>query len=190
MREGFTIERTKAALLVIDMVKYFCHETSRACVGEPNMLISSVVRLVNAFVTARRPVVYTRHIDVSTTRNMMIKWWQENISPRDPLSELIEEIDTSMGMVLIKHQYDAFFRTRLERFLRQKRVEQVVICGVLTNLCCETTARSAFMRGFEVYFTDDATRTYSRAMHDATLANLGYGFAQIVQTADVLAALK
>jgi bifunctional isochorismate lyase/aryl carrier protein len=190
MREGFTIERNRAALLVIDMMKYFCDETSSACVGEPNMLIAGVVRLVNAFVKARRPVVYTRHIDVSTKRNMMVKWWQENISPRDPLSELIDELETSKGTVLIKHQYDAFFRTRLERFLLHKRVEQVVICGVLTNLCCETTARSAFMRGFEVYFTDDATRTYTRAMHDATLLNLGYGFATIVQTADVLAVME
>lgn len=110
--------------------------------------------------------------------------------PDNPLGEFIDDLDTSKGMVLIKHQYDAFARTRLERFLLQKRVEQVVICGVLTNLCCETTARSAFMRGFEVYFTDDATRTYTRAMHDATLLNLGYGFATIVQTADVLQAME
>ncbi len=190
MREGFQIERKRAALLVIDMMKYFCDETSSACVGDPNMLIASVVRLVDAFVKARRPVVYTRHLDVSTGRNMMMKWWQENILSNNPLSEIIDEFDTSKGTVLIKHQYDAFSKTRLERVLLQKRVGQVVICGVLTNLCCETTARSAFMRGFEVYFTDDATRTYTRAMHDATLLNLGYGFATIVQTADVLKAVE
>ena len=190
MREGFQIERKRAALLVIDMMKYFCDETSSACVGQPSTLISSVVRLVDSFVKARRPVVYTRHLDVSTNRNMMMKWWQENILPSNPLSELIDELDTSRGMVLIKHQYDAFSKTRLERVLMQKRVEQVVICGVLTNLCCETTARSAFMRGFEVYFTDDATRTYTKAMHDATLLNLGYGFATIVRTTDVLKTME
>lgn len=189
MKEGFTIKRTEAALLVIDMMKYFCDETSSACVGEPKMLINNVTRLVDAFVSARRPVVYTRHLDVSTRRNMMPKWWAYQILPDDPLSEIIDGLDVSKGTVVIKHQYDAFYGTRLERLLLQRRVGQVVVCGVLTNCCCETTARSAFMRGFEVLFTDDATRTYTRAMHDASLLNLGYAFASIVQTADVLQAL-
>ena len=62
MREGFQIERKKAALLVIDMMKYFCDETSSACVGQPSTLINSVVRLINSFVKARRTSISKRSL--------------------------------------------------------------------------------------------------------------------------------
>ena len=69
-------------------------------------------------------------------------------------------------------------------------MRQVVVCGVLTNLCCETTARSAFMRGFEVYFLEDGTATFSEEMHEAALLNLGYGFAILTKIDDVIRALE
>ena len=70
--------------------------------------------------------------------------------------------------------------------LQRKKVKQVVITGVLTHLCCETTARSAFMRGFEVFFTIDATATYNKDFHISTLLNLSHGFALPVLTQEVL----
>jgi len=51
------------------------------------------------------------------------------------------------------------------------------VAGVMTNLCCETTAREAFVRGFRVFFSVDATATSSVDLHEATLKNLAYGFA-------------
>jgi len=62
----------------------------------------------------------------------------------------------------------------------------VVICGVMTHLCCETTARSAFMRGFEVFFTVDGTATYTEAFHRASLLNLSHGFAVPVLVENIL----
>jgi bifunctional isochorismate lyase / aryl carrier protein len=47
----------------------------------------------------------------------------------------------------------------------------------MTHLCCETTARSAFMRGFEVFFTMDGTATYNEQLHRASLLTLSHGFA-------------
>jgi bifunctional isochorismate lyase/aryl carrier protein len=46
----------------------------------------------------------------------------------------------------------------------------------MTNICCETTARSAFVRGFEVFFAIDGTATYSEEHHLATIMNFSYGF--------------
>nr|CAD1836222.1 unnamed protein product [Ananas comosus var. bracteatus] len=51
---------------------------------------------------------------------------------------------------------------------------------VMTNLCCETTAREAFVRGFRVFFSADATATANRELHEATLKNMAYGFAYLV----------
>lgn len=59
-------------------------------------------------------------------------------------------------------------------------VEEVIVIGVMTNLCCETTAREAFVRGYRVFFSTDATATVSGELHDAALMNLAYGFAYLV----------
>jgi isochorismate hydrolase len=60
----------------------------------------------------------------------------------------------------------------------------------MTHLCCETTARSAFIHGFEVFFTIDGTATYTEAHHRATLLNLANGFATPVLVAELLAACQ
>ena len=60
-----------------------------------------------------------------------------------------------------------------------------MIAGVLTHLCCETTARSAFVRGFKVFFTVDGTATYYEDFHRATLLNLSHGFAVPVLVDDI-----
>ncbi|KAM0923587.1 hypothetical protein ACQ4PT_005428 [Festuca glaucescens] len=70
--------------------------------------------------------------------------------------------------------------TGLEETLRGMGVDEVIVAGVMTNLCCETTARDAFVRGFRVFFSADATATASRDLHEATLVNMAYGFAYIV----------
>jgi nicotinamidase-related amidase len=62
-------------------------------------------------------------------------------------------------IIIDKNRYSAFWRTGLDEFLRSKNVEDVVIAGVLTNCCCETTARDAFMRDYRVFFVSDATAT-------------------------------
>ena len=92
-------------------------------------------------------------------------------------------------MVIEKSQYDAFHQTRLEEMLLERRISQVIVCGVMTHLCCETTARSAFMRGFEVFFAIDGTATYNEAFHRATLLNLAHGFAAPVLIEEIIAAL-
>jgi nicotinamidase-related amidase len=108
---------------------------------------------------------------------MMRKWWPKLLIEGSPESRLPQELESSRGIHIEKHQYDAFYDTALEEILHEKNIGQLVISGVMTNVCCETTARSAFVRGFEVFFTIDGTATYSEEHHIATLTNLSYGFA-------------
>jgi len=68
--------------------------------------------------------------------------------------------------------YDAFHDTNLCELLSCAGVSTVLIGGVLTNLCCETTARSAFVRDFNVLFLTDGTAARHSYMHDATLINI------------------
>jgi bifunctional isochorismate lyase/aryl carrier protein len=183
MKEAFELKKDTAALLIIDMQKFFRDKESDAQVPGMNQLVPKIKNLIEVFNKDNRPIIFTRHIDSDDKDNLMLRWWKEQIREDDELSQVIEDFDTNRGEVIIKHQYDAFLYTDLEEILKKKKIKQVVVCGVLTNICCETTARSAFMRGFEVYFVTDATATYKKEMHDAALLNLSYGFA-VLKTCD------
>lgn len=89
-----------------------------------------------------------------------------------------------------KDRYDAFLHTDLEAILRNAKISTVVITGTMTNLCCETTARSAFNRDFRVYFPTDGNATLTAEMHEASVLNLQYGFAQITTIDDLRRALE
>jgi ureidoacrylate peracid hydrolase len=57
--------------------------------------------------------------------------------------------------IVTKHRYDAFLNTDLDLILRANRVDTVVLCGVATNVCVETTARAAFVRDYYVVVAED-----------------------------------
>ncbi len=123
------------------------------------------------------PIILTRHLNTQDDANLMAKWWRDSITKEDILNEIIPELNHQGAIVIKKAQYDAFYQTALEDLLKEKGITQVVITGVMTHLCCETTARSAFVRGFTVFFPIDGTATYNEDFHWATLLNLSHGFA-------------
>jgi len=65
--------------------------------------------------------------------------------------------ESELEHIIVKHKYDAFFETPLDAVLRFHKVDTVIISGTATNACCESTARSAFMRDYNVIFLSDLT---------------------------------
>ena len=183
---GLRFQPEVAALLVLDMQHYFLDEGSHAFIPSAPAIISGIAALVDAFRQVGRPVIYTRHVNVPEDAGMMARWWNDLIKPRSAHSQLALPVDPSHVTILEKTQYDAFHRTYLERTLRELKTEQVVICGVMTHLCCESTARAAFMHGFEVFFTVDGTATYNEALHRASMLTLSHGFAIPVLVDEIL----
>ena len=90
-------------------------------------------------------------------------------------------------VIVTKHRYGAFENTDLDLVLRSNRIKSVIITGVATNVCCETTARQAFMKDYYVLFTSDCCATYSQAQHDATLFNIDQFFGQVVTSDEIMA---
>jgi len=180
----------QSALLVLDMQRYFLENSSHAYVPSAQAIIPGIGELIQEYTMRSLPIIFTRHVNSAQNAKLMVKWWKESIHEANPLSEIIEELHVSNGIVLTKSQYDAFYDTSLEDILKKNRVNQVVICGVMTHLCCETTARSAFMRGFEVFFTVDGTATYNENFHLATLLNLSHGFATAALVSELLTSLR
>ena len=180
----------KAALLVLDMQNYFLDFDSHAFVPSAPAIIPGINKLIEAFTSAMRPMIATRHLNTAEDAGMMSKWWRDLITPQTAYSQYIKAFDSRNFIQINKTQYDAFHQTDLEEILCQHDVEQVVITGVMTHLCCETTARSAFMRGFEVFFAVDGTATYNEELHRASLLTLSHGFAVPVSVGEILEAVK
>lgn len=179
----------QAALVILDMQKYFCSEVSHAFVPSSVAIIEGINRIARAFSDHGRPVIVTRHVNTQADAGRMSAWWHELLTEDNPLSRLIDELQCDGAVCLDKCQYDAFYRTPLADMLIERSVRQIVVCGVMTHLCCETTARSAFMRGFDVFFAINGTATYNEAFHRATLLNLSHGFAVPVLIEEIIAGM-
>ncbi len=167
------IPANETVLLVLDMQRYFLAEDSHAFIPSAPAIIPKINELTSVF----NNVILTRHLNTKKDAGMLAGWWRDLIEAGDPLSELDPRLDSSRGRVIVKTQYDAFFGTDLEKDLQDSGTRSLVICGVMTHLCCETTARSAFVRGLQVILPVDATATYTEELHRATLLTLSHGFA-------------
>ena len=187
-RPHLELDPSRSALLVIDMLRYFSHPAGRSFLPATTAIIPRIQSLVEAWRRLRRPVVFTRHAHRGKEDlGMLGRFFSDYIRLGEPDSELIEELSPIEGeAVLRKTTYDAFLGTELESQLRSHRVEQVVITGVLTHMCCETTARSAFCRGFEVYLPIDALASSSLNRHLGSLFSLADAVGVIMTTAEVL----
>ncbi len=89
--------------------------------------------------------------------------------------------------IVTKHRYSAFYNTDLDTILRANGIRTVVLTGVVTNVCVETTAREAFVRDYYVAVVKDGTAAYSQADHDMTLLNIDRFFGEVTSIADLQA---
>jgi ureidoacrylate peracid hydrolase len=87
---------------------------------------------------------------------------------------------------VVKHKYDAFFETDLDAILRNNRVDTVIIVGTATNVCCESTARSAFFRDYNVAFPSDCNASFDDSMHEATLKTIDMFFGRVMTTDELI----
>lgn len=89
-----------------------------------------------------------------------------------------------------KNTYDAFLNTDLTALLEEQSIDRVVVCGVMTDCCCDTTARSAFNRGYETWLVSDACGSANKMQHEAGLRGFGFAFGEVLTTAEAIESLK
>lgn len=185
-----SFDPSHSALLILDMQSYFLDPGSHAYIPSAEAIVPGLTNLINSYYKKNLPVIFTQHLNTPQDAGSMGRWWKDLIRVDDPSSAIIPAFDFSNRLVLRKSQYDAFYETDLESLLNKRDINQVIISGVMTHLCCETTARSAFMRGLEVFFLIDGTATYNKEHQLATLVNLGHGFANLVLVSEILEELE
>jgi ureidoacrylate peracid hydrolase len=91
---------------------------------------------------------------------------------------------------VVKHKYDAFWETDLDAILRNSGVDTVIVAGTATNICCESTARSAFFRDYQVVFVSDCTASFDQGMHDAALKTIDVFFGRVMTTDEALVEMQ
>ena len=171
------------ALLVVDMQNGFCHpEGSFARIGMGLEGAEAAVRnAAVAVAQARRaalPVVFTRHLyrPGRADEGSSLKGNSPLLAALDGLdatswdAQVMDELGCGPDdLVVDKVRFDAFQWTSLEPLLRGLGVAELVVCGVVTNLCVETTVRSAFMRDFPVTLLADCCAAKTRRLHELSL---------------------
>jgi len=187
------------ALLVVDMQNGFCHpEGSFARIGMGLEGADTAVRnAAMAVAQARRaalPVVFTRHLyrPGRADEGRSLKHNSPALAGIDGLNagtwdaEVVDELGCGRGDLIVdKVRFDAFQWTSLEPLLRGLDVAELVVCGVVTNICVETTVRSAFMRDFPVTLLADCCAAKTRRLHELSLEVLSsYQLADIVSVAE------
>ncbi|KAJ9602240.1 hypothetical protein H2200_013360 [Cladophialophora chaetospira] len=196
----------KTGLLVVDMQVFFESMTTNAL---PNIL-----KLCEHFTEASAPIIFTKHGHtkaemVADSSSQLVRKWgvSGSIGEGSAEGEIVPELhkflpkakrkvtlgeslpepeSSTFPKLLPKNTYDAFINTPLSTILEKARIERLVVCGVMTDCCCDTTARAAFNRGYETWLVSDACGSANKRQHAAGLNGFGFAFGEVLTTEEVV----
>jgi ureidoacrylate peracid hydrolase len=194
------------AILLVDVQNDFCAEGGAMHrEGRDLTLVKRMVPRLAQLVTAARAAkvkcIWIRNVYNTGPNWYLSEVWLEHAHRRRQgayVSIPVCEPDAWNGdfyeirpqpdeVIVTKHRYGAFESSDLDLVLRSQGIRTVVMTGVATNVCVETTARQAFLRDYYVVFTSDCTATYSQPDHDATLRNIDAFFGQVASAEEIAA---
>jgi nicotinamidase-related amidase len=134
-------------LLLIDYENEWADKKSDYYLGNFKAQLKNARRLLDQFRSKRIPVVFTRHVDEGST-----KAFAEGARN----TEIIGELNPLPGeKVITKHRISPFFNTDLDEFLRSVGADEVVIGGIMTNLCVRSAVADAYDRDLKVTVVKD-----------------------------------
>ena len=176
------------ALVVIDVQKGFEDETYWGPRNNPQCE-SNVAELISAWREHDWPVVFVRHDSEEAS---------SPLRPGTPGNDFKDVVSGEPDLLVSKSVHSAFFgQPDLNGWLRDNGITGLAICGIQTNVCCDSTARMASDLGYDVLFVIDATHTFdlvgsnrkvyrAREIARYTAMTLGAGFGQVVYTSELV----
>ena len=161
----FAITPKRTAFLIIDMQNAFLKPGLKMALPAGRALIPKLQGLIQACRDHEIPIIFAKHV-------LREDGSDEGIGSEFPPGkicltgtediEFYGEIRPEKGDIVVeKRRYSAFYSTDLDLILRCKGIDTLIIGGVVTHMCCDTTARDARMRDYKVIFLSDGTATYS-----------------------------
>lgn len=196
------IDPAATALIVVDMQNDYCSRGGdfdrRGIPLEPaRKILPNVQRLLDAARSRGLFVLYTAMVyDEFTYEDRNHRIVPERMRERKLCrrgtwgAAVMDELPPRAGELIIeKCRYSAFYNTNLEVLLRNRGIKALILVGVVTNVCVETTARDAFQRDFDVIVVRDATASYSQELHEAALKNVVYHCGATLSAEEVMGLL-
>lgn len=192
------VDPKHAALLVVDVQNDFCHsEGAMARRGWDVKPVQEMVpRLLRFLEEARKAKLPIIHVRMTNNEWTMSEPWVERRLKHPQASRFsceegswgaeFYQIEPQPGeRIVTKHRYSAFVNTDLESILKSKGIQSLILSGVATNVCVESTARDGFMQDYYVVFLSDCTATSKLEDHQATLRNMENHFGVVATAQEV-----
>ena len=142
------------ALLIIDVQNGFFSDPKEPVYNE-NQLIHNINRLIDSFRKRGKPVIFARHIDDDLVKGTFA--WEVYIQVHAKSEDIYMDKTTP----------DSFLNTDLQHILKDHSIQTLVIAGLQTDYCIDTTCRSAFGKGIPVVLASDAHSTYDNSFMKA-----------------------
>jgi nicotinamidase-related amidase len=178
-----TIDAARSALVIIDMQNDFVRDEGTLQVASAAATVPAICHL----------------LELARDRGMRVAFSQDTHDPGDPEfdiwpphalrgtwgAEMIDELAPREGeLVVRKVRYDAFYATELDHWLRQWKVDTILLCGTVANICVHYTAASAALRWYDVVIAKDAVSAIEPADLEFSLRQTEFLFHGKVTTSD------
>ncbi|MFH2118513.1 MAG: isochorismatase family cysteine hydrolase [Candidatus Paceibacterota bacterium] len=177
------IEKENAAILIVDMQRDFLDSDGKlAESGQDISMMQATIDPIKELITkARRkglPIIFTQMIDGLKYRDEVGKYrfsfkekQEQKICVLEGTAgtELIGILPQDQDTVIVKHNYDSFHETELENLLKEKNIKTLIIVGVKTNACVETTIRTAYHDGYFVIVPEECVASDDVDAHHQSL---------------------
>jgi len=200
------IEPAKTALLVVDMQNSFVKEgAGHTWVPEAASIVPNINALATNLRAAGGVIVW---IVTTYTEETRANWshfhdelWTpersakraEALSAGHPAHDLYDALELGANDLTVhKTHYSAFIQgsSDLQDQLLQRGIENVIVTGTATNVCCESTARDAMMLNFRTIMVSDANAAFSEEAHNTTLRTFWGLFGDVQSTAELAQVLR
>ena len=158
--------RMKKAILVIDMLKEFVY--GRLGFEEARKIVPNILKLIKTARSGNLPIIYV--CDSHEKGDFQLTVWGQHAMKGTPDAEIIDELKPKLGEFKIeKKTYSGFYRTELEKKLKELNVDTLVLTGVHTHICVQHTAADAFFRGFNIVIPTECVAGMPHEAHENSL---------------------
>ena len=199
-----TLDARKTALVVVDMQNYFVADGMPGCAPEARTIVININRLAQAMRRAGGTVVWiqtealvddpedwaNRKEATSAARWAKRQSLLAKSGAGFPIYDAC--VVSPEDKIAIKYRYSAFipYPSELADLLRKNGIDTLLVTGVATSTCCESTARDAAMWGYRTIMVSDGNADHTDALHNHTLGKFLVTFGDVQTTDDLLAKLN
>ena len=197
----FELNKNNTGLLVIDMQNGFCHDDGSfggamgLDISPLKESIEGCVSLLSAAREKNYPIAFTRYIykEDYSDGGVLVKDLMPGLAEVNSLKEgtwdveIIDELTPREEEVVIdKNRPSAFYNTSLSDWLEENNLQQIIICGVTTSICVETTTRDLSQEDYRVIIASDAVNELEADRHEVALKTLAFGFAWVEESKQII----